>query len=81
MDKVEYCHLKNYTMPVFDAPAAANNYGSYTGSAANHHLVIQNVIDVLHNRTSVATSAAEGMKVVDMIERIYKAGNINGGIT
>jgi UDP-N-acetyl-2-amino-2-deoxyglucuronate dehydrogenase len=73
MDKVEYCHLKNYTMPVFDA-ATANNYGSYTGSAANHHQVIQNVIDVLHNRKPVTTSAEEGMKVIDIIERIYKAG-------
>ena len=76
MDKVEYCHIKNYTMPVFDAAAIANNYGSYTGSAANHHLVIQNVIDVLHNRRSITTSAEEGMKVVDIIERIYKAGNL-----
>ena len=76
MDKVEYCHIKNYTTPRFDVEVTANNYGSYTGSAANHHLVIQNVIDVLHNRTSITTSAEEGMKVVDIIERIYKAGNL-----
>ncbi len=73
MDKVEYCHIKNYSMPELQSSTMPNNYGSYSGSAANHHFVIQNVIDVLQNKTSITTSAAEGMKVVDIIERIYKA--------
>ena len=61
-------------MPQFNTVTAANNYGAYTGSASNHHLVIQNVIDVLHNKTTITTSAEEGLMVVDIIERIYKAG-------
>ena len=73
MDKVEYSHIKNYPMPELGSSNMPNNYGSYSGSAANHHFVIQNVIDVLQNKTSVTTSAEEGMKVVDIIERIYKA--------
>ena len=51
----------------------SNDYGNYKGSAANHHMVIQNVIDVLNNKTSINTTAEEGMKVVDIIERIYNA--------
>jgi predicted dehydrogenase len=73
MDKLEYCHIKNYTIPELSQSNTANNYGNYTGSAANHAMVIQNVIDVLHNKTSINATAEEGMKVVDIIERIYSA--------
>jgi hypothetical protein len=34
--------------------------------------VIGNVIDTLKGRTSATTNALEGLKVVDIIERIYK---------
>jgi UDP-N-acetyl-2-amino-2-deoxyglucuronate dehydrogenase len=75
MDKVEYCHIKNYTAPQLQTSNKENNYGSHKGSAANHSYIIQNVIDVLlNNALSIATSA-EGLKVVDIIERIYKAAN------
>jgi hypothetical protein len=33
--------------------------------------MITNVIDTLNGRTSPTTNALEGMKVVDIIERIY----------
>jgi UDP-N-acetyl-2-amino-2-deoxyglucuronate dehydrogenase len=71
MNDVEYCHIKNYTMPALEASGPANDYGSYKGSAANHHFVIENVIDTLKGRTSATTNALEGLKVVDIIERIY----------
>ncbi len=72
MDKVEYCHIKNYEMPVLDSTNPANQYGTYQGSAANHHMVIQNVIEVINGHKAPSTNALEGMKVVDIIERIYK---------
>ena len=71
MDQVEYCHLKNYAMPRLEPTAPANDYGGYTGSANNHHFVIQNVADTLKGKTQITTNALEGMKVVDIIERIY----------
>jgi predicted dehydrogenase len=73
MDKIEYCHIKNYTIPALPQSGIANDYGNYKGSAANHALVIQNVIAALHNKTSITATAEEGMKVVDIIERIYNA--------
>ena len=73
MDKIEYCHVKNYTMPALSQSGIANDYGNYKGSAANHTHVIQNVINALHNKTSITATAEEGMKVVDIIERIYNA--------
>lgn len=73
MDKVEYCHVKNYDMPQLKPTNPGNDYGAYKGSAANHHFVIDNVVEVLNNKSFITTNVLEGMKVVDMIERIYKA--------
>lgn len=75
MDKVEVCNIKEYTMPDLEPTAPANDYGAYKGSANNHHFVIQNVIDTLKGKTAITTNALEGMKVVDIIERIYALRN------
>lgn len=72
MDKVEYCHIKEYTMPELAPTNPGNDYGAYKGSAQNHNFVIQNVVDVLKTNHSITTNALEGLKVVDIIERIYK---------
>jgi len=76
MNKVEYCHIKDYEMPDLPEAGVANDYGSYKGSAANHHFIIENVIDTIKERTSITTNALEGLKVVDIIERIYSTRNI-----
>lgn len=71
MNEVAYCNIENYQMPKLEAGAPPNDYGPYKGSAQNHHFVIQNVIDKLKNGSTISTNALEGMKVVDIIERIY----------
>jgi len=71
MDKVEHCHIKDYTLPELAETAPANDYGAYKGSANNHHFLIQNVVDTLKGRNTITTNALEGLKVVDIIERIY----------
>ena len=71
MDKVEYCHIRDYTMPELKPTNPPNDYGPYKGSAANHHYIIENVVDVLKGRSKITTNALEGLKVVDIIERIY----------
>ena len=75
MNEVEVCTISNYTMPVLKESNPANDYGPYKGSAANHNYVISNVINTLKGRTSATTNALEGMKVVEIIERIYKVRN------
>lgn len=72
MDKVEVCHVKNYEMPVLPPTNPGNDYGAYKGSAANHHYIIDNVVEVLKGRASITTNALEGLKVVEIIERIYQ---------
>ncbi len=71
MDKVESCHVKDYQLPELAPTEPANDYGAYKGSANNHHFLIENVVDSIKGRKSITTNALEGMKVVDIIERIY----------
>jgi UDP-N-acetyl-2-amino-2-deoxyglucuronate dehydrogenase len=71
MNEVEYCHVKDYTMPALAPTNPGNDYGAYKGSAANHHYVIENVVAVLKQRAPITTNALEGLKVVEIIEKIY----------
>jgi UDP-N-acetyl-2-amino-2-deoxyglucuronate dehydrogenase len=75
MDKVEYCHVKDYQMPELAPTNPGNDYGAYKGSAQNHHFVIDNVVDVLKGRATITPNALEGLKVVEIIERIYNSAN------
>ena len=71
MDKVDYCHLENYQMPELAPTNPANNYGPFQGSAANHVQVIENVVETVQKRSFATTNALEGLKVVEIIVRIY----------
>lgn len=71
MNEVELCNIKNYTMPVLPPSNPPNDYGLYKGSAANHHYIFENVVDVLKGRGPITTNALEGLKVVEIIEKIY----------
>ena len=73
MNEIEYCHVKDYEMPVLAPTNPPNDYGPFKGSAANHHFVIENVINTLKGKDTITANALEGMKVVDIIERIYEA--------
>lgn len=60
MDRIESCNIQNVCKPQFPQSVAPN-----------HRFVIQNVIDTLRGKSRPETTAHEGMKVVDIIERIY----------
>ena len=77
MNEVEYCHIRDYQMPELPEASPANDYGAYKGSAANHHFIIENVVNTLKAKTQITTNALEGLKVVDIIERIYALRNLN----
>ena len=79
MDQVEVCHIQDYKMPELAPTNPANDYGHYKGSANNHHYIFTNVIDTLKGRTTMTTNAMEGLKVVEIIERIYALKNSNKG--
>jgi len=74
MNEVTYCDIDGYTMPELPAGNPANDYGHYKGSAANHGHVFENVVAALRGEGRIATNALEGLKVVDIIERMYAGG-------
>ena len=63
MNSIEYCHLKNYAMPQITS----------NENLKNHQFIIQNVIDVLNGKDAIKANAFEGMKVIEIIERIYNS--------
>lgn len=72
MNQVEYCHVKDYNLPELAPSNPPNDYGLYKGSASNHHLFYKNVIDALRSKDTITTNALEGLKVVEIIEKIYE---------
>ena len=72
MNEVELCNIKNYSMPKLAPINPPNDYGQYKGSAANHHYIFSNVVNVLKGREPITTNALEGLKVVEIIEKIYQ---------
>jgi UDP-N-acetyl-2-amino-2-deoxyglucuronate dehydrogenase len=75
MNSVEYCHIENYELPELPPTNPSNDYGNYKGSAQNHNFIIENVVEVLQGNARITTNALEGLKVVDIIERIYEHRN------
>ncbi len=74
MNEVEYCHIKGYGMPELPPTNPGNDYGPYKGSAQNHDSVIRNVVEVLQQSGAQnTTTALEGLKIVEIIRRIYQA--------
>jgi predicted dehydrogenase len=72
MNEVTYCHIKDYEMPELAPSNPPNDYGLYKGSAQNHHYIIENVVAKLKDKSTITTNVLEGLKVVDIIERIYQ---------
>ncbi len=72
MNELEYCNIDNYSAPTLEEANPANDYGSYKGSANNHPFVFENVVKVLKGKTKMTTNIDEGIKVVEIIENIYK---------
>jgi UDP-N-acetyl-2-amino-2-deoxyglucuronate dehydrogenase len=73
LNELEYQSLEG--SPITNLPPGnpANNYGQYFGSMSNHDKVYQNLISVLNGKGAIATSGLEGLKTVEIIEKIYKS--------
>jgi UDP-N-acetyl-2-amino-2-deoxyglucuronate dehydrogenase len=61
MEQIQYCHVKDYVLPQIEQLPRQN-----------HEQLIHNVIEALNGNPYTITNARDGMKVVDIIERIYK---------
>lgn len=72
LNALEYQKTKNFDIVDLPVSNQENDYGFYKGSMSNHDKMIANVIDTLKGRSSMMTNAVEGMKVVHIIENMYK---------
>lgn len=79
LNELEYQNIEGYEITGLPAGNPPNNYGHYVGSMSNHDKVYQNLVDVLQNNGSIATNGYEGMKTVEIIERIYGVGGMRSG--
>jgi UDP-N-acetyl-2-amino-2-deoxyglucuronate dehydrogenase len=50
-----------------------NDYGQYVGSMSNHDKVYRNVLDVLMKGDVIAANGYDGLKTVEIIDKIYTA--------
>lgn len=73
LNELEYCNVKGIEHPQLPQGNPANGYGFYQGSMSNHNKVYQNLILALQNPQHEFASAAEGLKTVEIIEKIYNS--------
>jgi UDP-N-acetyl-2-amino-2-deoxyglucuronate dehydrogenase len=73
LNELEYQQIEGYKIENLPEGGKANNYGSYQGSMSNHDKVYDNLIEVLQNNAPISTSSFEGLKTVEIIEKIYKS--------
>jgi UDP-N-acetyl-2-amino-2-deoxyglucuronate dehydrogenase len=72
LNVLEHQSISNYKMENIAESKPANDYGFYQGSMSNHDKVYENVMAVLTQNGEIATNGYEGLKTVEIIERIYK---------
>lgn len=73
LNELEYQNIQDYKIENLPAGNKPNNYGNYVGSMSNHDKVYENLIDVLNNGASISTNAFEGLKTIEIIDKIYQA--------
>jgi UDP-N-acetyl-2-amino-2-deoxyglucuronate dehydrogenase len=73
LNELEYQSIEG--MEIKDLPAGnrPNNYGAYVGSMSNHEKVYENLIAVLQNGAAITTNLFEGLKTVEIIDKIYQS--------
>lgn len=75
LNVLEYQNIEGYEIKGLTESRPPNDYGFYKGSMSNHDKVYDNIIDVLNHDGKIAANAYEGMKTVEIIEKIYSAFN------
>lgn len=71
LNELEYQNIEDFEIKDLPVGNTANNYGNYRGSMSNHDKIYLNLIDVIQNGAAISTSAFEGLKTVEIIDKIY----------
>ena len=73
LNELEYFMVAGLTGPKLPTVNTPNQYGFYQGSMSNHDKVYDNLLKVLENPELPFASAEDGLKTVEIIQRIYSA--------
>jgi UDP-N-acetyl-2-amino-2-deoxyglucuronate dehydrogenase len=71
LNELEYQQIEGFEIKDLPPGNPPNNYGKYFGSMSNHDKVYKNVIEVLRDGGIIATNGFEGLKTVEIIDKIY----------
>jgi predicted dehydrogenase len=71
LNELEYQHIEDYHIANLPPGNTANHYGEYQGSMSNHDKVYENLAEVLLNGGQIATNMFEGLKTIEIIDKIY----------
>lgn len=78
MNEVRYQAAEGFTLQIpGSASGTANDYGFYKGSMSNHDKIYENLVKSLADENHPFISAADGLKTVEAIEKIYKSVSLS----
>jgi predicted dehydrogenase len=72
LNTIEYQSIEGEQIDVNELGNPANDYGFYQGSMSNHDKVYENLLIALDDSDTQFASAYEGMKTVEIIDRIFE---------
>ena len=73
LNELEYQLIENVVIENLNEGNSANDYGTYKGSMSNHDKVYKHVADVILNNAPNQLNGYDGLKTVEIIEKIYKS--------
>jgi UDP-N-acetyl-2-amino-2-deoxyglucuronate dehydrogenase len=73
LNELEYQCIEGFEIKDLPKGNPPNNYGQYQGSMSNHDQVYENLIQVLTHQGVIATNGYEGLKTVEIIDKIYSS--------
>ena len=76
LNELEYQSIEGIIIKDLPAGNKPNNYGTYMGSMSNHDKVYANLVDVINNGASIVTNLFEGLKTVEIIDKIYQSAKL-----
>lgn len=71
LNELEYFNVKGIAKPTLPIGNGANLYGTYQGSMSNHDKIYENVTLALSDPSNPFLEALEGIKTIEVIEKIY----------
>lgn len=76
LNTIEYASFQDITMEQLSEGSVANEYGTSQGTMSNHDKVYESLVNTLTSGTPYYTSSRDGLKTVEIIEKIYRAANL-----